>query len=282
MSRPFRRPTAAAGVAVLAVWALAGCSVVDGSRQLVDDAIEEAASSPVASVEDDEILWAYDADSGPDSWADLSPEFASCGTGQRQSPVDLPAAPSGTAGTSTIRLLEPISAGETEDTGRTGEFSPDHDTERIVHDGATYELDQVHFHVPAEHTVDGRTFDAEFHLVHESEDGDTLVVALLAEEGAATPTLQPFIENATAGEDRDTAIDLGAVLPGDSATFEYEGSLTTPPCSEGVQWVVLQETVTLSADQLAQLEGLHGRNARPVQPLGDRVVGAGDLAVSAG
>jgi carbonic anhydrase len=143
----------------------------------------------------------------------------------------------------------------------------------IAVDGETYELLQFHLHAPSEHTVDGVPAAAELHLVHQADDETLAVVAVLIEEGAAEPDVASMMEQVPAveGEEVDPgAVDPLALLPDTRSTWRYDGSLTTPPCSEGVKWMVMAEPVTWSADQIAAFTELYDGSARPVQPLNDR------------
>ena len=141
-------------------------------------------------------------------------------------------------------------------------------------DGKSYELLQFHFHHPSEHTVDGAAFDMECHFVHKAADGGLAVLGVMIAKGAANPALEA-IWQVMPTKGGETAIGSGMLdpsmlLPKDTVTFRYAGSLTTPPCSEVVQWVVFRQAITASADQLAQFAKLFSNNARPVLPLNRR------------
>ncbi len=141
-------------------------------------------------------------------------------------------------------------------------------------DGTRYDLIQFHFHTPSEHTIDGEHAAAELHLVHQ-DDGNLAVVGVLVEEGAASEAVAPVLEDPpdAEGEQREpeTPVDAAGLLPEGHATFRYDGSLTTPPCSEGVRWMVMTEPVTWSAEQLTAFTDLYDGSNRPTQPLHDRV-----------
>lgn len=205
--------------------------------------------------------WTYD---DPDAWGE------ECATGDRQSPIDL------------VRGAEEDLADIDFD------YDADHVTvannghtimasyppgRSIAVDGETYELLQFHLHAPSEHTVDGVPAAAELHLVHQADDETLAVVAVLIEEGAAEPDVASMMEQVPAveGEEVDPgAVDPLALLPDTRRTWRYDGSLTTPPCSEGVKWMVMAEPVTWSADQITAFTELYDGSARPVQPLNDR------------
>jgi carbonic anhydrase len=143
--------------------------------------------------------------------------------------------------------------------------------------GRKYELKQFHFHAPSEHHIAGRPYPLEVHLVHADSSGALLVVGVLFEEGSASPALGHLWTHMppVAGESHPLVAPLlpGLLLPKQQDSYRFAGSLTTPPCTEGVQWVVLREPLTASAGQLELVAGALGEaNNRPVQPLHDRVV----------
>lgn len=263
-------------VALAAVVGLAGCAA-GGSEsdaagggagampEEVDDA--EHAAAPHAA----EAHWSYEGETGTDHWGELSDEYALCADGSRQSPVDLPARVPAVVGDD-VEFEVGDAAGVVEDTGHSFQLPVENgDGTGVEYDGEDYDLVQVHFHTPAEHTVEGDAADIEFHLVHATAAGELLVLGLMGDEGAATPALDPFVAAVGAGSEAE--LELAAILPRNSAAYVYDGSLTTPPCSEDVHWIVLEERVTLSAEQLDALTGAgHDHNARPTAPLGAREV----------
>ena len=143
-------------------------------------------------------------------------------------------------------------------------------------DGETYELRQFHTHTPGEHTVDSSPYAAELHLVHEAADGALAVLGVLVAQGAEHPVIAEVLAQAPeAGADpvpTAEGIDAATLLPDGRGTYRYAGSLTTPPCSEGVSWLVLDEPVTWSPEQVAELAARHPDSHRPAQPLNDRVL----------
>lgn len=224
--------------------------------------------------------WSYDGASGPESWAGLDSAFQACEAGTAQSPVDLPAtvpAPS-----SSIELSAHEADGDVFDSGHAVEFESDGEGEILTFAGDEYSLQQLHAHVPSEHTVDGQPAAAELHLVHADAAGNLLVLGILVTEGAASDALTPFIEAAThLSDEDDVTLDVAAVLPASLENYEYSGSLTTPPCTEDVQWVVMGTPISMSAEQIGTLDAAHSHNARPTQPLAGRVVvgGAAELDI---
>jgi carbonic anhydrase len=141
-------------------------------------------------------------------------------------------------------------------------------------DGIRYHVVQFHYHAPSEHEINGKRMAAEIHLVHKSADGKLAVIGLLLEEGAENAALSPFINNLPPEKsdvkDVNQQINAADLLPDIQTTFRYSGSLTTPPCTEGVSWLVMTTPIELSSEQLSKIENVSGTNNRPVQPLNDR------------
>ena len=217
--------------------------------------------------------WSYEGEGGPASWGAMKPEFAKCASGTRQSPIDIREG---------IKVqLDPVpfdykpSAFRVIDNGHTVQVNvaPGNSIEVM---GRRYELVQFHFHRPSEERIDGRQFDMVVHLVHKDPEGRLAVVAVLLERGSAQPVVQKIWNNLPLekGEEvpaRDT-LDLGALLPSERSYFTYMGSLTTPPCSEGVLWMVMKQPVTISPEQIGIFARLYPMNARPIQSAAGRLI----------
>jgi carbonic anhydrase len=151
------------------------------------------------------------------------------------------------------------------------------DGSTVRHFDATYELKQFHFHSPSEHQRNGRNAAAEIHFVHADPEGNLAVIGVFVEEGAPHPTVARLWESLPTEEGKVNGlgqpINATDLLPKARDYYFYQGSLTTPPCTEGVRWVVMKEPITMSAEQIAALKrALHHDNNRPVQPLYGRVV----------
>ena len=220
----------------------------------------------------DATQWSFAGDTGPEHWGDLSPAFAKCKNGVSQSPVDLTGdtepRPHDLAFQYVSSPLEIVNNGHTIQVN----FAPG---SKLITEGKQHVLLQVHFHHLSEHTVDGRPAAMEMHLVHQGADGSLAVVGVLVAEGRHNEALQRVWDNMPTqkGEKRlveGTTVDATDLLPADLAYYSYEGSLTTPPCTEGVSWYVLRKPVEVSAEQLAQFAVLYADNARPTQPLNGR------------
>jgi carbonic anhydrase len=271
-------------VAVAAGLALLGIVACHHAAPVTAPAPPAAAASPAHAPH-----WTYEGGEGPSHWAALSPEFASCGIGRGQSPIDIvtaKAAPlaAGTAGFDQVRLgpttlqavkIDIVNNGHTEQVDAPGSGALMIGNERYV-------LQQFHFHSPSEHTVDGRSYPLEAHFVHKAADGKLAVIGVLFEEGAESAALVPFWKRLPASAGAPVDLGMGGVsvvafLPTDHDGYRYAGSLTTPPCSEGVQWFVMKDHVTASAAQIAAFRAVVKRDNRPVQPLNDRAVYADSL-----
>ncbi len=219
------------------------------------------------------VKWGYGGDTGPAHWGSLDLAFATCAAGSEQSPIDLTGAQSVTQ--PPIKLDYNPSGAEIVNTGHTIQVNVAPGSGIII-DDIRYELLQFHFHRGSEHTVAGVRFPLELHLVHRSEDGALAVIGILYREGAANEALAPIwnllpAEPGTATAFPDT-VDVSALLPERRDTWRYAGSLTTPPCTEGVSWVVMTTPVTLSPAQIETFSALYGGNYRPVQPLNERTL----------
>ncbi|MFZ5880457.1 MAG: carbonic anhydrase [Chloroflexota bacterium] len=218
--------------------------------------------------------WTYEGEEGPEHWGDLDATYAVCGAGTSQSPIDV-SNPTEQDLANIVFHYQP-SAVNILNNGHTVQVNYDSGS-YIELDGVRYDVVQFHYHAPSEHAVDGKLFAAELHIVHKNAAGALAVVGILLDEGAQNDAYQPFIANLPAeksdAHDAGVKIDAASLLPGVQTTFRYSGSLTTPPCTEGVSWLVMTTPVELSAEQLHALEALFEEgNNRPIQPLNDRLL----------
>jgi carbonic anhydrase len=261
------------GAAAAAVLLAAAC----GGNE--DAATEAPVFADTPGVEEPEAespeegSWSYEGQTGPAAWAELEADYATCATGQHQSPVDLIDAsevPSGEAAQVTYDH-QPASY-EVVHTGHTIQADVDSPAGGITVDGEEYELLQFHAHLPSEHAFGGQRADLEVHLVHQNAAGELAVVGVLVEEGQSDYALVDAWADLPTGEETVSLADFdaGTLLPEDRTTYQYEGSLTTPPCTEGVQWLVMQETATAPSEVITGFEDAVGESARPLQPLNDR------------
>jgi carbonic anhydrase len=237
-----------------------------------------------AATESHEIHWGYEGDEGPEQWADLNPEFAICRDGTEQSPIDITGAVAIEGARLERRLGETVLSAtqratvmDIVDNGHTLQVTNDMPMSIQV-DETLYELVQYHFHSPSEHTIDGKHAPLEAHFVHKSAAGKLAVLGLLVEEGAHDVLWEPLMSQLPDGPGDDRHIegldlDMNEFRPLPKRYYRYEGSLTTPPCSEGVRWVVMAEKRQISAEQMAAIVSRLHDNNRPVQALGKRTIG---------
>jgi carbonic anhydrase len=216
--------------------------------------------------------WSYEGDTGPEYWHALDSAYAIARDGKAQSPIDI-------VSSELIldsALVKPFIAYrktpfEIENNGHTIELLPAADGNAIVLDGESYELQQFHFHAPSEHLFDGRSFAMELHLVHKDARDNLAVIGMMIAEGARNETLGEIFENLPgeiAGEGMprpELEINLADLFTGDSGMYRYDGSLTTPPCTEGVKWSISMAPIAMSLPQIEAFRALYRGNKRPVQ-----------------
>ena len=225
------------------------------------------------SEQDEKPHWGYTGEIGPAHWADLSEEWKLARDGKEQSPIDITDAQQGELpqieyqyGPTRINVVN---------NGHTIQVNYDEGSS-ITLDGKTYRLLQFHFHAPSEHTINGESFDMEVHLVHKSDEGELAVIGVMFKPGEINGYLQPLWKHfpTESGEEKhsEDMFGAGSLLPEGASYYTYQGSLTTPPCSENVRWLVLTEPLEVSAEQIEAFTSIYSGNNRPVQPLNDRVI----------
>lgn len=232
-----------------------------------------AANRESISTTHTEPHWDYSGEGSPEHWGELKPANAMCSQGKRQSPIDI---------RDGIKVdLEPITFDyrptqfRVIDNGHTVQVNVEPGNS-IVIGAKRYDLLQFHFHRPSEERINGRQFDMVAHLVHKSVDGQLAVVAVLMAQGTSHPMVQlvwnslPLEKNVE--QYAPVMLDLAAMLPESHDYYTYMGSLTTPPCSEGVLWMVMKQPAAMSAEQIGIFSRLYPMNARPVQSNNNRVI----------
>ena len=218
--------------------------------------------------------WAYGGHGGPAEWGKLDKEFATCKLGKNQSPIDIRGAKA--ADLPAIRFDYKPSPLRVIDNGHTIQvnYAPG---SSIEVGSSRYELLQFHFHKPSEEKVEGKAYPMVAHLVHKDSDGKLAVVAVLLDKGGANPVIATIWKNLPKEKDKESdvenvVVDAGNLLPADKGYYAFEGSLTTPPCSEGVKWMVLKTPVTITQAEIAEFGKHYPMNARPTQPLHGRSI----------
>jgi carbonic anhydrase len=220
-----------------------------------------------------EVHWSYDGRGQPEAWGSLKAEFAKCSSGTRQSPIDI---------RDGIRVdLEAIqfdykpSPFRVIDNGHTVQVNVGPGNGIDV-GGRRFELVQFHFHRPSEERINGKQFEMVAHLVHKDLTGRLAVVAVLLDRGSAHALVQNVWNNLPLEKNEEVAargmMDVAELLPAERSYFTYMGSLTTPPCSEGVLWMVLKNPVPISEQQIGIFAHLYPMNARPVQAAAGRLI----------
>lgn len=227
-----------------------------------------------ADTQSKEIHWGYTGHTTPDKWASLSEEYRECGTGLNQSPINI---------THSLHAkLPPLTPSYESDSnyivdnGHTVQVNMAKGSSFVI-DDITFELKQFHFHAPSENHIDGKEFPLEGHFVHLDKEGNIAVIAVMFEEGEENKALAKFWNTmpTKAGEIQTLKLSKIAkeLLPKDKHYYRFNGSLTTPPCTEGVRWFVFKESLTISKEQVAKFhEVVHGNNNRPIQPLDARII----------
>ena len=230
-------------------------------------------SRAAAAREAPRVPWSYLGADGPHTWGALSPAYALCGRGQRQSPIDI-------VDGLPVDLEPPQFQYKP---GFFGVVDNGHTVQVTVAPGSAFELggrrwelNGFHFHLPGEERIDGKGYEMSVHLTHRDAQGRLAVVALLVQEGEENPGVQTVWNHLPLerGEVVQSTIefDPSMLLPASRRYYTYMGSLTTPPCTEGVLWIVMQQPITVSPAQRRVFARLHPMNARPIQPLGGRLI----------
>jgi len=224
--------------------------------------------------------WAYTGAEGPSHWGSLAPAFSPCSRGQQQSPIDLTDADVIWADVGALAFdyhatpLRIINNGHTIQIN----YAPG---SILTARGKKYQIVQFHFHTPSEHARNGKLADMELHIVHQNAAKELAVVGVFLEQGSANAALAPIWQAipADVGKEKligSTTVNVAELLPKARVKtppyFFYMGSLTTPPCSEGVRWLVLGQSIQLSQDQIARFRKVIPMNARPLQSLDRRFV----------
>lgn len=274
------------GLTVLVAFALV---LAQCNPKPAETAATESRDSVVEAPSARPVEWGYEGGDGPTAWATLSPVYALCGEGKGQSPINI-VKTDATGGvtwkldykTTSLNIAHNEHMKDLIDNGHTIQVTVDEGSVFTFGD-KSYSLKQFHFHTPSEHTLDGKNAPMEMHLVHQAADETLAVVGVLFQEGK-TPNenFNKIIANLpnAKGESKhivDVNLELKVHLPKDNFAYHYVGSLTTPPCSEGVQWLVLRDPVYLTAEQLQAFSSRIGPNNRPTQALNERQVKVDDL-----
>jgi carbonic anhydrase len=222
----------------------------------------------------DKPHWGYSGEEGPQHWGELSPDYAVCATGRNQSPINLTGMIEGDL--PELQVNYPNKASQIVNNGHSIQVNVQ-PGDSITVDGHSYELKQFHFHSPSENTIEGESFPLETHFVHADADGNLAVIAVMYRSGAANAELEKAWAQMPvhAGDEAklEHGVAPGVLLPANHDYYRFNGSLTTPPCSEGVAWYVIKQIDTASDEQIEKFaHTMHHDNNRPLQPVNARVV----------
>ncbi len=220
-----------------------------------------------------DVPWSYSGNRGPGNWGYITGDYATCAVGAQQSPIDITGAIS--AGIDPLKLDWKTSSADVVNNGHTIQIDiPPGST--LEHGGETYELLQFHFHAPGEHTIDGKVFPMEIHFVHRNAQTRMLaVLGLMVETGGDNGPFSQLtsIFPSKAGEKLALkTANASMLLPKDRAYYTYEGSLTTPPCSEIVTWLVLKTPLVVAERDVKRFTRIYKSNARPIAPTNRRLI----------
>ena len=253
--------------AVVCAFGLGACSTETGAGQ-----------KHKSETEIDAAHWSYEGDTSPVHWGELDQANIACVDGTEQSPIniDFSAVEVEKSGGETEIKYKPSSF-TIQNNGHTIQANAIDSGNTTVINGKEYKLAQFHFHTPSEHQFNGTNYDMELHLVHKDADGKIAVIGVMIQEGDENKTLAD-LWNQLPQEETETDIsltkpvDLQALLPKEDIAFHYEGSLTTPPCTEQVNWTVFEAPIEMSKEQIEKFRQLFPDDHRPVQSLNDRIV----------
>jgi carbonic anhydrase len=222
------------------------------------------------------IHWAYEGEGAPANWGKIKPEFSLCALGKRQSPIHIADGSTLVGPAEQIQFNYTPSNASVVNNGHTVQVDVQGENSIVIR-GTVYRLVQFHFHTPSEEQINFQRYPMGAHLVHRSDEGQLAVVALLMDIGNAHPfidkvwTYMPLEVKDRVRMPREM-LNLNEILPADQSYYQFIGSLTTPPCTEGVLWVVMKQPIQISKNQHKLFTQLYPMNARPVQALNDRIV----------
>jgi carbonic anhydrase len=225
--------------------------------------------------------WSYEeGDLGPANWGSLSENYAMCDAGKQQSPVNISDASTIKAELPSLELDYKPVVFDIVNNGHTIRITPDNAGTLTIGDDS-YQLWQFHFHAPSEEAINGKHSDMVMHIVHRNAENQFAVIAVLMEKGE---TANPLIDTLwkvmsktpCKPQAHDIEIDINQLLPEDKNYYTLWGSVTTPPCFEGVRWIILKQPITISAEQLTEFQEAYFHNNRPIQPLNNRWVLSSD------
>jgi len=232
------------------------------------------------------VYWSYAGETGPDQWMNVNSDYEACGRGELQSPINIEIKDTADQ-QEALKLAEQISLNyeqaifTVENNGHTIEANSTTLDNSLLINNKEYKLTGIHFHSPSEHQLNGQYFDMEAHLYHKSEEGELAVIGLFIESGEENQVLaemwDEMPDDVEAARILKNPVDLQLLLPEQKSVYQYMGSLTAPPCTEGVNWFILEQPIEMSDDQINRFSSIFLQNNRPIQELNGRDVYKFDL-----
>ncbi|KGR89812.1 hypothetical protein CD30_15010 [Ureibacillus massiliensis 4400831 = CIP 108448 = CCUG 49529] len=225
-----------------------------------------------------QVYWSYEDDTGPSEWVTIDPAFSACGNGSEQSPINI-----------TDEIIAPENKNvkiemkyeptkfSLENNGFTIQINDSSGENKLLIDDEEYTLEQIHFHNPSEHQINEEVFNMEGHFFHKNKDGKIAVVGVFIKEGKVNTELANLWselpeEKTSKAIEIEQNVNLLKFLPDVNNIYFYTGSLTTPPCTEGITWILLEEPVEMSSQQIEVFAEIYPQNNRPVQDLNGRSI----------
>ncbi|PKO45986.1 MAG: carbonic anhydrase [Betaproteobacteria bacterium HGW-Betaproteobacteria-22] len=239
--------------------------------------VEKSADAPAPEPENEaahSAHWSYEGKAGPKEWGKLKPEFATCDTGKNQSPIDIDSAID--ADLRPLKTLQKFPVKDIVNNGHTIQANFK-DGNNLILDNIVFKLKQVHFHTPSENTIKGKAFAMEAHFVHADSKGNLAVIGVMFNEGKANTGVEKLWKQMPKAIDKPVNI-ISRILPSEMMPknldyYRFNGSLTTPPCSEGVRWIVIKTPLTASKAQIEAFRNImKHHNNRPVQDINGRII----------
>lgn len=222
--------------------------------------------------------WSYSGETKPEKWGDLDPQYKMCTNGKEQSPIDIEFSQvKHDSHLSKIKMDYQSTVFSLENNGHTIQANSHYSHNSITIDDVKYQFTQFHFHTPSEHQFNGKNLDMELHLVHKNAKGQIAVLGMLIKEGQENTRFSPIWDHLPQKETKDKIkiqdpLNLSEILPKDQKAFRYTGSLTTPPCTQNVKWVILEQPIEMSKEQIEKFVRIFPDDHRPVKELNGRVI----------
>ncbi|RBW71006.1 carbonic anhydrase [Bacillus taeanensis] len=238
-----------------------------------DELIDDANVTEIKNVK-----WSYEEETGPEHWGELLPEYILCKNGAEQSPINIQETIVGVnESLSDLKINYHSTTVSLNNNGNRISITDVSKNNTIELSEKTYKLNQIHIHTPSEHQLNSQHYEMELHFLHEDKRANLVVFAVFVQEGSEKESLAELITNLSQQKletevQLNQTVDLLSMLPNDFTTFRYDGSLTTPPCTERVKWLVFEQPIEMSKEQIAAFQAVISENNRPIQPQNEREI----------